>query len=89
MEGVQEEYVLGTVKWFSRVRGYGFIQPDTEGDEEVDDVFVHYSAIIGEMVDDTFQSTVDKFRNLKEGERVRFTIEDNPKGPQAANVVKL
>jgi cold shock CspA family protein len=41
------------------------------------------------MVDGTFESTVDKFRNLKEGERVEFVIEDTPKGPQASDVVKL
>jgi CspA family cold shock protein len=64
----------GTVKWFSRRKGYGFIQPD--GAE--DDVFVHYTAIIGEG-----------FRNLDEGERVQFAIEDTPKGPQAVNVVQL
>jgi len=67
--------VVGRVKWFSRVKGYGFIQPDVEGAE---DVFVHYSAIAGEG-----------FRNLDQGERVEFTIEDSPKGPQAANVVRL
>lgn len=83
------EKILGTVKWFSRVKGYGFIQPDAEGNEEVDDVFVHYSAIVGKMVDGNFQSMTDKFRNLKEGERVEFVIEDTPKGPQASNVVKL
>jgi len=69
------ERVVGRVKWFSRVKGYGFIQPDVEGAE---DVFVHYSAIAGEG-----------FRNLDQGERVEFTIEDSPKGPQAANVVRL
>ena len=79
------EKTLGTVKWFSRVKGYGFIQPDAEED----DVFVHYSAIVGRMVDGTFESVVDKFRNLKEGERVEFVIEDTPKGPQANDVVKL
>lgn len=83
------EKTLGTVKWFSRVKGYGFIQPDVEGDEEVDDVFVHYSAIIGRMVNGTFESMTDKFRNLKQGERVEFVIEDTPKGPQASEVVKL
>ncbi|MFQ5813487.1 MAG: cold-shock protein [Anaerolineae bacterium] len=67
--------MTGTVKWFSRVKGYGFIQPDGEGQE---DVFVHYSALEGAG-----------FRNLNEGERVEFSVEDNPKGPQAVNVVKL
>ena len=41
-------------------------------------MFANYSAIMGEG-----------FRNLREGERVRFSVEDTPKGPQAANVVQL
>ncbi len=67
------ERVRGTVKWFSRTKGYGFIQP-----EEGPDVFVHYSAIQG-----------GGFRNLEEGDQVEFIIENSPKGPQAADVVKL
>jgi CspA family cold shock protein len=66
--------VTGIVKWFSRVKGYGFISPDS-GEK---DVFVHYSAIMGEG-----------YRNLEEGQRVEFVIEDTPKGPQAAQVVGL
>jgi CspA family cold shock protein len=68
------EKTQGTVKWFSRVKGYGFIQPDGASE----DVFVHYTAIVGEG-----------FRNLDEGQRVEFAIEDSSKGPQAAEVMKL
>jgi CspA family cold shock protein len=64
------ERVLGTVKWFSNEKGYGFISR-----EDGPDVFVHYSAI-----------TADGFRTLQEGQQVEFTIEESPKGPQAANV---
>ncbi len=67
------ERVTGTVKWFNGNKGYGFIEP-----EEGDDVFVHYSAITGVG-----------FRNLEEGQRVEFTVEQGPKGLQAANVVVL
>ena len=67
--------VTGVVKWFSSVKGYGFVTPDDEGQ---DDVFVHYSGIVGEG-----------YRSLSEGEAVEFTIEQTPKGPQAVNVVKL
>ena len=65
---------VGTVKWFSRVKGYGFIQPD-DGSE---DVFVHYSSIVGAG-----------FRNLEEGQRVEFSVESTDKGLQAAEVVRL
>lgn len=61
----------GIVKWFSRLKGYGFINPDDGGDE----VFVHYSAIDG-----------DGYRNLYEGDKVDFDLIDNGKGPQAQHV---
>lgn len=63
----------GTVKWFNSEKGYGFIQ--VEGGN---DVFVHYTAILGEG-----------FRTLEEGQRVQFDIVEGKRGPQAANVVKL
>ena len=67
------ERITGTVKWFSRAKGYGFIsRPDG------DDVFVHYTAIRGEG-----------FRNLDEGQQVEFSVEDSPKGPQAVDVVAV
>jgi CspA family cold shock protein len=68
------ERITGTVKWFNGSKGYGFIAPD----DESEDVFVHYSAIQGEG-----------FRNLDEGERVEFSVEQSPKGLQATNVIKL
>jgi len=67
------ERINGTVKWFNGTKGYGFIE--REGGP---DVFVHFSAIQAEG-----------FKNLQEGQKVEFTVEDGPKGPQAANVVVL
>lgn len=68
------ERINGTVKWFNGAKGYGFIAPD----DESEDVFVHYTAIQQEG-----------FRNLDEGDRVEFVVEQGPKGLQATNVVKL
>jgi CspA family cold shock protein len=64
------EREIGTVKWFSNNKGYGFIER-----EDGPDVFVHFSAI-----------EADGYRSLEEGQRVEFTIEEGPKGPQAASV---
>ena len=67
------ERILGTVKWFNAAKGYGFI-----GREDGEDVFVHFSAI---------QS--DGYRRLEQGQQVEFSIEEGPKGQQAANVVAV
>jgi len=66
------ERYIGTVKWFSAPKGYGFIGRD-DGEE---DVFVHFSAI-----------QMEGYKRLKEGQEVEFSIEDGPKGLQAANVI--
>ena len=63
----------GTVKWFNEAKGYGFITTD-----EGKDVFVHYSAIMG-----------DGFKTLAEGQKVSFEITQGAKGPQASNVQKV
>ena len=68
------ERITGTVKWFDSSKGYGFIQPEIESVEEV---FVYYTAIVD-----------DDFRNLYEGDRVEFSVVDNPRGPQAIKVVR-
>ena len=67
------ERETGTVKWFNNDKGYGFISR-----EGGDDVFVHFSAIQG-----------SGFRSLQENQRVEFSVEQSPKGPQAVDVTLL
>ena len=64
----------GTVKWFSALKGYGFIQPDRGGAE----LFVHYSAIQAEG-----------YRNLFEGDRVEFEEVNDGRGPKAIQVKRI
>jgi CspA family cold shock protein len=65
------QMAIGTVKWFSAEKGYGFITPEDGGR----DVFVHFSGIVGEG-----------HRSLDEGERVSFNSEEGDKGPRAVDV---
>lgn len=54
----------GTVKWFNKEKGFGFISNDEDGV----DVFVHYTAIVGEG-----------YKSLVEGQKVEFGVEKDPK----------
>lgn len=67
------ERITGTVKWFNSSKGFGFIEREGGAD-----VFVHFSAI---------QS--DGYRNLEEGQRVEFSVEQGAKGPQASAVTVI
>lgn len=64
----------GTVKWFNSEKGYGFIA----GDEGGDDVFVHYSAI-----------KADGYRSLKEGQKVSYETETDPKNPNKLHAINV
>ena len=68
---MSDDRLLGTVKWFNRVKGFGFIAP-ADGQA---DIFVHYSAILG-----------DGYRNLTEGQAVEYSVEETTKGAQAVRV---
>lgn len=69
------ERFVGTVKWFNATKGYGFIGRD---DNQGEDVFVHFTAI-----------QTDGYRKLEAEQKVEFSIENGPKGLQAADVKPL
>lgn len=58
----------GTVKWFNPTKGYGFIQPESGGD----DVFVHISAV-----------EQAGLGTLTEGQRVSYDVVEE-RGKKAA-----
>jgi CspA family cold shock protein len=60
----------GTVKWFNKEKGFGFVTC-----EQGADYFVHFTGIIGEG-----------FRTLEEGQAVNFEVQEGKKGPMAVNV---
>ena len=60
----------GTIKWFDPSKGYGFLIRDKGGD-----LFVHLRSVRPE----------DR-RKLRENTRVKFTVEDTEKGPQAEKI---
>ena len=62
----------GTVKWFNNAKGYGFIVPESGGE----DVFVHYSTIDGAG-----------FKTLKEGQVVQYEASESPRGIQTTRVL--
>ena len=62
----------GKVKWFNNDKGYGFIEY-----ENLEDIFVHYSAIVKEG-----------YKTLNEGSLVNFKLVETSKGLQAVDVVE-
>jgi len=66
--------VSGTVKWFNKVKGFGFIEPE-EGNE---DIFVHISEL-----------KKNDLSSLNDGDKVEFEIANGPKGNYATEIKKV
>ena len=66
----------GTVKWFKKQVGWGFLCSD----EVTGDILVHYSEILGE----------EPYKVLENGESVEFDVQKNADGRlRALNVKRL
>lgn len=63
--------ITGTVKWFNKTKGFGFISPE-DGSK---DVFVHISAVEASGLD-----------TLHEDQVVNMETEMSQKGPQATKI---
>lgn len=61
---------VGSVKWFSASKGYGFVTR-----ESGEDIFVHFRSIDGKG-----------HRTLQQGDKVEFAVTQGDKGLQAENV---
>lgn len=57
----------GTIKWYDKKKGYGFIAEENGGD-----IFVHYTSF-----------SDPSLRTLTEGQIVTFEIVQGEKGPRA------
>ena len=64
----------GKVKWFNPAKGFGFI----EREDKEKDAFVHITAV-----------KAAGLKDLKESDKLEFTLEDGPKGPSAVNLKKI
>lgn len=63
----------GTMKWFNRSRGFGFVTPDGGGE----DLFIHHTDVNG-----------DQHTQLGEGDRVTFAVEQRERGPAAVALIR-
>jgi cold shock protein len=66
--------LVGIVKWFNPGKGYGFIAPETGGE----DIFVHISAVQHAGL-----------RKLVEGQRVRFALQQREGRVAAIEIERL
>jgi len=69
----EEQPITGNVKWFNETKGFGFIVGP-----DGEDVFVHYKHILG-----------SGYRELEEGEPVRYRLNHGPRGSFASHVRPL
>lgn len=72
--GPDDETLVGRVKWFDVVKGYGFVSPEGSGG----DVLIHYN-----LLDKLGR------KSLPEGARVTLVARRGPRGRQAVSITEL
>lgn len=66
----------GTVKWFNKSKGFGFIVPEIQGS----DVFVHISSL---------ERSTPPINSLKDGQRVSFDLAPDREGRLCADQLRV
>ena len=76
LKAASDMTATGTLKFYDRTRGFGFIAPN-DGSK---DVFVHASTVYAYSVSD---------HAMEKGLPLRFAVEQSPKGPQATAIAVM
>lgn len=75
-----EDFVTGTVKWFSPEKGYGFVVYEGK------DIFIHSKRLRDSGIIVPSEPTKGV---IDPGMKLRFKIEDGPKGEFATDISKV